>query len=99
MDKDFRPQAVTFAKAILAEQKKIESQLEEFERMPLTQTVTSTVGDKVIKPNPAVAEFRALVRDYASNLRDLSALAGKEAVKEVKQELDPAAVLAKIRAK
>lgn len=71
VDKKYKKQAVTLAKAVIALQDKIEQQLPIYEQLPLAQTLTTTQGEKALKQNPAVAEFRATVRDYATSLKNL----------------------------
>ena len=68
-----RPFAETLAETAYAMKAKLEQQLPEYESAALTQTVTSTQGEKVIKQNPFVAEFRATARDYAFVVRELQA--------------------------
>ena len=71
VNSSIRPQAETLAKAVLALQTKIEDQLTTYEGMPLAQVLTTTQGEKALKANPAVQEFRATVRDYAAALNNL----------------------------
>ncbi len=66
-----RPFAETLAATAYAMKAKLEQQLPAYETAELVQTVTSTQGEKVIKQNPFVAEFRATARDYASVVREL----------------------------
>lgn len=68
---DIRPQAVTLANAVLAMQKKIDQQIQIYEQMPLAQQVTVGTGERMLRQNPAVQEFRATVRDYAAALNNL----------------------------
>ena len=68
---DIKPQAVTLANAVLAMQKKIDQQIPIYEQMPLAQQVTVGTGEKMLRQNPAVQEFRATVRDYAQALNNL----------------------------
>ena len=68
---DLREQAVTLAEAVFALQKKIEQQAPIYEEMPLAQTLTTTQGEKALKNNPLMQEFRGTVRDYASALKAL----------------------------
>ena len=56
---------------LLAMQEKIEKEIPKYKTMPLTQELTTTQGEKAIKQNPAVQEFRATVKDYASALDNL----------------------------
>ena len=74
VSKDIRPQAVTLANAVLAMQKKIDQQIPIYEQMPLAQQVTVGTGEKMLRQNPAVQEFRATVRDYSQSLNNLMAI-------------------------
>lgn len=74
VSKDIRPQAVTLANAVLAMQAKIDQQIPIYEQMPLAQQVTVGTGEKMLRQNPAVQEFRATVRDYAQALNNLQAI-------------------------
>lgn len=82
VDKTYKKQAITLAKAVLALQDKIEQQLPVFEAMPLAQTLTTTQGEKALKQNPATAEFRATVRDYALSLKNLQDIIEKNKAPE-----------------
>ena len=68
---DIKPQAITLANAVLAMQNKIDQQIPIYEQMPLAQQVTVGTGEKMLRQNPAVQEFRATVRDYATALNNL----------------------------
>ena len=74
VSKDIRPQAVTLANAVLAMQKKIDQQIPIYEQMPLAQQVTVGTGERMLRQNPAVQEFRATVRDYATALNNLQSI-------------------------
>lgn len=74
VSKDIRPQAVTLANAVMAMQAKIDQQLPIYEQMPLAQTLTTTMGEKALKNNPVMQEFRATVRDYATALNNLQGI-------------------------
>ena len=74
VNKDIKSQAMTLARAVLAMQEKIEEQIPIYESLPLAQTLTTTQGEKALKNNPVMQEFRATVRDYASALKDLNTL-------------------------
>lgn len=69
---DIRSQAVTLANAVLTMQEKIEQQIPNYKNMPLAQTVTVGTGEKMLRQNPAIQEFRATVRDYAAALNNLN---------------------------
>lgn len=71
---DIKPQVETLAKAVLAMQDKIDQQIPIYEQMPLAQQVTVGTGEKMLRQNPAVQEFRATVRDYSQALNNLKAI-------------------------
>jgi hypothetical protein len=77
---NIRPQAETLARAVLTLQKKIEDEIDGYQEMPLAQVLTTTQGEKALKANPAVQEFRATVRDYATALNNLNAILNKDAI-------------------
>lgn len=66
-----KSQAVTLTNAVLAMQEKIEQQIPIYKQMPLAQQVTVGTGEKMLRQNPAVQEFRATVRDYSQSLSNL----------------------------
>lgn len=68
---DLKEQAVTLAEAVFALQRKIEQTMPDYDGMPLAQVLTTTQGEKALKNNPALQEFRGTVRDYASALKSL----------------------------
>lgn len=68
---EIKPQAITLANAVLAMQNKINQQIPVYDQMPLAQQVTVGTGEKMLRQNPAVQEFRATVRDYATALNNL----------------------------
>ena len=71
---DIKPQAVTLANAVLAMQSKKDQQIPIYDQMPLAQTVTVGTGERMLRQNPAVLEFRATVRDYAATLNILQSI-------------------------
>ena len=71
---DIKPQAVTLANAVLAMQAKLEEQIPIYKQMPLEQQVTVGTGERMLRQNPAVQEFRATVRDYVQALNSLQQL-------------------------
>lgn len=74
---NIRPQVETLARAVLTLQKKIEGEIDGYKEMPLAQVLTTTQGEKALKANPAVQEFRATVRDYATALNSLNSILEK----------------------
>lgn len=87
VDKRIKKQAVTLAKAVIALQDKIEQQIPDFEQQPLAQALTTTQGEKALKQNPAVSEFRATVRDYAAALKSLQEIVESNKAPEKKSSL------------
>ena len=71
---EIRPQAVTLAEAVLAMQAKIKQQIPKYGKMPLAQRVKVGTGEKILRANPAIQEFRATVRDYATSLQSLQTI-------------------------
>jgi hypothetical protein len=66
----------TLENAILAMRDKIEEQIPIFKQEPLSQNVTVGTGESMVRQNPTVSEFRALVKDYGQAIklyRELSA--------------------------
>ena len=92
MGKDKRK---TLENAIVAMQEKIEEQIPVFKEQQLAQVVTVGTGQEMIRQNPAVAEFRALVKDYAQALRAYKELSDGETA-EVTSLSDLRATLFKV---
>ena len=88
VNKDIKSQAITLAKAVLAMQEKIEAQIPVYEKMPLAQQVTVGTGERMLRANPAVQEFRATVRDYAQALGNLRTIIGDNSVPAEASSLD-----------
>jgi len=61
---EMKDQAVEICKIEATMRKKVEELIPQFEEMPAAQLVTSTQGEPVWKPNPAIQEIRALFLDY-----------------------------------
>lgn len=68
---EIKEQAITLANAIFAMQEKIEQQIPNYAQMELSQTVTVGTGETILRQNPAMQEFRATVKDYATALNNL----------------------------
>ena len=71
---DIRPQVVTLANAVLAMQAKIEQQIPKYGKMKLAQRVKVGTGEKILRSNPEIQEFRATVRDFATSLNSLQTI-------------------------
>jgi len=71
VSEEIKPQAVTLANAVIAMQNKIDQQIPIYDQMPLAQQVTVGTGERMLRQNPAVQEFRATVRDYSQALNNL----------------------------
>lgn len=83
VNKDIKAQALTLARAVLAMQEKIDAQIPVYEQLLLAQTLTTAQGEKALKNNPAMQEFRATVRDYAAALKDLNTLIEEHPAEQV----------------
>ena len=81
VDPSIRAQAVTLADAVFAMKEKIELHIPELKEMPLSLEVKVNTGEMVPRQNPALSEFRSLVRDYSSALKSLRDILG-DTVKE-----------------
>ena len=88
VEPDIKEQAVTLANAVLAMQEKIELEIPEFKNQPLSQTVTVGTGETVMRQNPAVQEFRAIVRDYAQALKNLDEILANQKVAPEKSAVE-----------
>jgi hypothetical protein len=64
--------------AISAMQEKIESQISVFENSPLAQSVTVGTGEEILRQNPYVSEFRALVKDYTQIVKAYKEMGGSQ---------------------
>ena len=82
VSEEIRPQVETLANAVMALQEKIDRQIPTYKQMPLAQTVTVGTGERMLRQNPGVIEFRATVRDYAAALKAL-----QEILEERKEEV------------
>lgn len=71
---DIRPQVVTLANAVFAMQAKIEQQIPKYGKMKLAQRVKVGTGEKILRSNPEIQEFRATVRDFATSLNSLQTI-------------------------
>lgn len=74
MDKNLK----TLESAINAMREKIEQQIPVFKEEPLAQSVIVNTGEEVLRQNPNVSEFRALVKDYGQTIKVYRELAGDE---------------------
>lgn len=74
----------TLEHAILAMRDKIEEQIPIFSNEPLSQEVTVGTGETMLRQNPNVSEFRALIRDYQQAIKAYNELAGNTEQEDVK---------------
>lgn len=88
VDPSIRPQVVTLADAVLTLEKKITKHLKEVESMPLSIEVTMGDDRTVERANPALQEFRALVRDYSSSLKSLRDILGERSEGKTESSID-----------
>ena len=70
-----REPAVVVMKVEKATRKKITKEMiRKYEEMPLAQEVTNTQGERVLKSNPEMQEFRATVQLYCSIVKTMQAV-------------------------
>ena len=75
LDPIMREPAVVIMKVEKATRKKLTKEMiRKYEEMPLAQEVTSTQGEKVLKSNPEMAEFRATAQLYCSIVKTMQAV-------------------------
>lgn len=74
MNAEISDQVQTLEKAVKALQDKIEQQIPVYRSLPLAQEATTMQGEKILKNNPAMQEFRGTVRDYAASLKCLQSI-------------------------
>lgn len=72
----------TLENAILAMRDKIEEQIPTFKEQALSQEVTVGTGETMLRQNPTVSEFRALVKDYGQAIKTYRELSGGNAEME-----------------
>lgn len=84
----------TLEDAIMAMQEKIRQQIPVFKAAPLAQEVTVGTGEEILRQNPIVSEFRALVKDYSQAVK-----AYKELVADSKSSEDQVSNLNSLRNK
>lgn len=68
----------TLENAILAMQEKIEQHIPIFKESPLAQEVTVGTGEDILRQNPNISEFRALVKDYGQVVKTYKELSADE---------------------
>ena len=78
----------TVLSAIQAMQKKITDMVPEFEAAELTYTAEMGDGREIIRANPLVQEFRALVKDYSVALKAYKEISEGKTVPENNQLTD-----------
>lgn len=79
LPENIRPQAITLCEAIFVMQKKIEEFAPLMVGEELYQTVILGTGETTKRPNPAIQEYRNLVRDYAGAIKSLNDILGENA--------------------
>lgn len=77
VDLQLKEQTITLATAVFAMQAKIDDCIPDVASMELAQVTSNSNGDTVLKQNPEIAEFRALVKDYANALKALDEIIGQ----------------------
>lgn len=79
VDPALKNQAVTVCKIEKAMRDKVNNLIPLLDETPITQIVTSTQGEPVIKSNPAMAEIRATFRDYCAVVKVQTEMLGSKA--------------------
>ena len=70
-----REPAVVVMKIEKATRKKLTKEMiRKYDEMPLAQEVTNTQGERVLKSNPEMAEFRSTVQMYCSLVKTMQAV-------------------------
>lgn len=77
VDPKLRPQVETLAEAVIALQDKIIQQTPRYKEEPISQEVILQSGEVVIRQNPFVVEYRAIVKDYTNTLSQLQTIIGE----------------------
>ena len=88
VDPRIRAQAVSLANAVITLQNKIIQQTAAYEEAPLFQEVIVNTGERVMRANPLVQEFRATVRDYAAAMKNLDEILNAKKGMAEKSPLD-----------
>lgn len=73
-DSVLRPQIETVAKSVLAMQTQLEENYNEYITQPLSIEVVKGDGEIISRANPYVQEYRALLKDYTSAIKQLQEL-------------------------
>ena len=84
MDKLTRQSADALAKTMRSMREKILERLDDFEQADLTYEAQMGDGRYIIRANPFVQEFRALVKDYCSVVKAYAEITGKQSEEEAK---------------
>ena len=75
LDPIMREPAVVVMKIEKATRRKLTKEMiRKYDEMPLAQEVTNTQGEKVLKSNPEMAEFRSTVQMYCSLVKTMQAV-------------------------
>lgn len=75
----------TLQQAIVSMQRKIKKNRTEFQKAPLTIEVELGDGRVIVRANPFVQEYRALVKDFASTMKIHNEITGMKGGKESSQ--------------
>ena len=88
VDPRIKAQAIVLANAVITLQNKIIQQTPEYESAPLVQEVIVGTGEKVLRDNPLVKEYRATVRDYAASIKSLDEILNAKKGTDERSPLD-----------
>ena len=84
---DYESQEKTLLEALLAIEFKVKHEAAGFKKEALVQEVQVGTGETVKRANPAVQEFRAMVKDYASLCKAVKDLCGAKKAEESTSKL------------
>lgn len=88
VDPRIKAQAIVLANAVITLQNKIIQQTPEYESAPLVQEIIVGTGEKVLRDNPLVKEYRATVRDYAASIKSLDEILNAKKGTDERSPLD-----------
>ena len=88
MDQSLQEQAITVCKIERALRAKVMELIPVFKTLDAAQDVITTQGEKALKANPAMAENRAVFRDYCAVVKVQQDMLGKKSTSEELSALD-----------
>ena len=93
---DYETQENALFEALLALEFKVRAEMSDFRKESMIQEVTTGSGDTMKRANPAVQEFRALVKDYATLCKVAKEFCGAKKTEESSSKLKDLRSLIKV---